>query len=335
MKWFAAFNALVLAAASVAGAVIYVTAGRYFARNVIFIAPLLNESRLHFTVGDIERLRLVFPDYTIVAEMRGSVSFEPSAMHEPVTAVYTESAYFELTHTDFLFGGHWHTREDLDCVVINESLAWNLFGNTDAVGITVEINGMPYTINGVIRQGNAMNTVNMAWLPHPAAEGRLPVTALYIQPHRYNEVDAAADVHEMLVNRLYKNPADYAAADINRYIESIGIRNRVLLYAVWLCVIIIFAALTVKRYAKRKWLYAGLYAALCLVVCYFFISGVYEVLNRLPDISVINHNALPPEGYLSFGMRQLSRLNRYASYVWLAGAAALLNLIAGGRAWVK
>jgi len=37
-------------------------------------------------------------------------------------------------------------------------------------------------------------------------------------------------------------------------------------------------------------------------------------------------NVLPPEQYLNYELSRLSRMNRYANYAWIIGAAALLNI---------
>jgi hypothetical protein len=272
MKLFAFINCLVLAAALVAGTVFYFSAKRYFANDIYFISPLLNESRLLFSLNDIEPLRFSFPDYTIVPEIRSSILISTSVQQASATVIYTEAYYFEMHFMDFAQGGHWHSQGDLNSVVINEALAWRMFGGVDVIGLGVEIGGNPYIITGVVRQGKtSADSANAAWKPLAAAPGGLPVTALYIQAHDHNPLNAELDTQTMLRDHIRRSPEDYAIVDINQYIRNIAIPGQ--------------------------------------------------------------NAPLPPEGYLSYGMRRLSQLNRYGNYALIAGAVGLFNLLFILIAW--
>jgi hypothetical protein len=335
MRFFLLINTLLLVAALAAGTVIYFFAGRYFVRDVVFVAPMLNESRLHFTVEDIERLRFSFPDYTIVTESRSNALIEASVSSEMTTVIYTDTVYFNIHAMEFLDGGYWHTQEMSNGIMVNEILAWRLFGNTQAVGLVATVDGKPFTVVGVVRQGGAAESVNTAWIPQTAANAALPVTALYIQAYHYNTLNIAVDTQLMLAEHLRKNTDDYAIADINRYVEGIWVRNQILLCMVWACVLFIFIKSAIKYFIGKNWLAFGLFLGMCAVLCFFIVTGINGILSGLPHTAIGNINALPPEGYLSFGMRRLGQLNRYANYVGIAGAVALVNIFLGGRKWVK
>jgi hypothetical protein len=264
-------NILAMLTVLAAGTVITVVERRYFARDVLFVAPLLNESRLHFSADDLELLRFAFPDYAIVPESRGDIVITASVLQETATVIYTEGFYFGMHFMDFLEGGHWHSLENSNNVILNEILAWRLFGGNDVVGLPVGINGQPYIVAGVVRQGRARgDSESVAWMPRSAAPGMMPITALYIQAKHYNPLNAVMDAQAMIGSHMRRNPDEYAIVDINRF-HALSWRNA----------------------------------------------------------------ALPPEGYLSFGMRRLSQLNRYGNYVWIAGAVALFNLMMGGVKWKK
>ncbi|MCL2499633.1 MAG: ABC transporter permease [Defluviitaleaceae bacterium] len=266
MKVFALFNFLVFIAALVATAGCYSLAKRYFVNDIYFIAPLLNESRLHFSQSDIEPLRFSFPDYTIVPASRGNILVSTPVQQEPATVIYTEGYYFEMYFMNFLEGSHWHSHGDLNNIVINEALAWRLFGGVDVIGLEVGINGISHVIIGVVRQGKARaDSLNTAWMPLRTATEGLPVTTLYIQAHEYNSLNAELDTQKMLRDHIRKNPGEYAIVDINRYVKNIGIPGQ--------------------------------------------------------------NTPLPPEGYLSYGMRRLSQLNRYGNYALITGAVGLFNLL--------
>lgn len=57
--------------------------------------------------------------------------------------------YFHPLH---LRGGSYISDEDLmdDLVVLDEEMAWRLFGGTDLAGLTMYINGQPFVVSGVV-----------------------------------------------------------------------------------------------------------------------------------------------------------------------------------------
>ncbi|MCL2603129.1 MAG: ABC transporter permease [Defluviitaleaceae bacterium] len=319
MKLIITVNALILIAALAAGMVLHVLSGRHFKRDVIFIAPMLNESRFYFSADDLDNLRVAFPGYTIVSESRGTA--------DSAAVFYTGDFYFGLHHMDFLHGGQGF--------VINEALAWQRFGNTDAVGLFMEVDNRFFQVSGVVRQGRVRaDSANLIWMPHADAAGSPPVTALYVHVHDYNVLDASVDTRTMIGRHLYRNPVDYAIVDINLYTESIAARNRILLCMVWVCALAAAAAFVYKYFKGKRWVYLGICTGIFLLLCFFIIVNVNDILLMLNELSVTNTGMLPPEVYLSYGMRRLSELNRYANYAWIAGSAALFNIVLGGAKWV-
>jgi len=59
-----------------------------------------------------------------------------------------------LFHPLYLRSGSYLRESDLmqDLVVLDEEMAWALFGGTDVAGLTVEISGKPYQVAGVVRR---------------------------------------------------------------------------------------------------------------------------------------------------------------------------------------
>ncbi|MCL2577243.1 MAG: hypothetical protein FWE27_04235 [Defluviitaleaceae bacterium] len=76
---------------------------------------------------------------------------------------------------DFIEGSH--TQAAINSMIINETLAWRLFGTTENItGLTVWIGGTQYIISGVVRLGEN----NTAWVPRD--EMNTLVSSLYIRP---------------------------------------------------------------------------------------------------------------------------------------------------------
>jgi len=84
----------------------------------------------------------------------------PELMPMQVDIRVSTRGFFDLFGLRFLHGGTWAEAADAEAqyvTVITRKLAEELFGVTDAVGRTVELNGRQYTVTGVVED----------WLPAP------------------------------------------------------------------------------------------------------------------------------------------------------------------------
>jgi len=333
--FFALINLLILVGALITGMYAHVVADRYFAKDIIFIAPLLNESHLHWNTDDVDYLKWRFLNYSISAESRGSTAIASSTHETTTTVVYTCETYFTIHFMQFIEGNPW--QEDTHAIVLNEALAWRLFGGLNIIGMTVDINNTAYTIVGVVRQALRGTDNYLAWKPRATSPTPLPVTALYVLAHNYNLVDSAVHTQEML-HLQFRNPANYAIIDINRYIEAIGIRSRILLYVLWLSVLILLIRIFI--YMKNKQLKNLIQLTPLifgiLLALYVLFTGINDIMHWLPNMadpnaavlgSITNVGLLPPEGYLSFGLRRLAHFNRIGNLAWIVGAVTFINLI--------
>ena len=317
----------------------HAAAGRYFAPDVIFIAPRLNESHLHWSADNVAELRRLFPDYTFAAESRGNAWLQTASQQASTTVIYTDPAYFQIHFMAFTQGTRWE--ENARAIVLNQALAWRLFGSEDVAGLSVTINEMPYVVAGVVRQDPRGQGEFLAWMPHGASPIPLPVTALYLRAHQYNMVDVIVNTtgHDGMLRTQRRNPDDYAIVDINRYIEAMGLRTRIFMYILWLYLLVLLLPVCFRRHGRFRWRKVlGLVLPVCgvIIAAYALFTGVNNVLYWLPNIgdpnvsvigSITNIGALPPDGYLSFGLLRLSQLNRAALWAWAVGAAALVNVM--------
>lgn len=332
---FIALNMIVIAGSLAMGLYFYNIAQRYIARDVIYIAPRLNEGHLHFSRANVDDLAHRYPGLIISAESRGSVLVASSTQSVAATAIYVDTQYFAIHSFEFIEGGHWHGA-GVNAIVLNQAMAWRLFGSiSDIAGLSVWIRERLYIVTGVVLQGNESRY--MVWMPVSSSPPGLPVTALYIQPVAYNPlaVYAARD----MVGRLGRMPGDYAIVDMNRFIESINIRTRLLLYAVWLCMLIFLMRVTWRRMHAYKGIKVVKNLALPLLgiaVCLYTLWGINDILMWLPNLSNPNTSlfesitaagVLPPEGYLPYNLTQLSQISRYGNYVLIAGLIAFINLL--------
>lgn len=82
----------------------------------------------------------------------------------------TDAAYWTLFHFTFLEGKPYTEEEfqsGLRQLVLSESKAVKLFGKTEVVGQTVRLNGVDYTVSGVVRDVSVANVqvYSEAWFP--------------------------------------------------------------------------------------------------------------------------------------------------------------------------
>ena len=224
-KWgliFAVINMLLVVGSLALGFYAYQAASRYFAPDVVFVAPFRGDD--YFSVDNIR----IIPNASL--ENRGRVTISRNDRRVITPVIFCEADYFSLHIKNFIEGAPWPESEnDVPNIVLNEALAWYLFGGIDIVGLTVRVDDEFHRVTGVVRQsGNAY----MAWLPIGTTRTQpIRVTAMYLMPHPYSPINARAEAVSLLGNR---NISEYAIVDINQYIENMHMRHRVLLYAVWL-----------------------------------------------------------------------------------------------------
>jgi len=333
---FGLINLLALLGSLAVGMHASVMAGRYFARDTIFIAPFLNESHLHWSDSNIAELQQQFVDYSISPVSRGNIVVQ-TTQAITTTVVYTDAAFFSISFMNFIEGNRW---ADYDSgIVLNEALAWRLFGGGDVLGLPVEINQKQYTVAGVVRQEQGGGEY-MAWMPRSAMPVPLAAATLYIQAHNYNLVDVFAHTigHSGMLNLQFRNPGNYAIVDINRYVETIGLRNRLFLYVLCVYALIVLIGVCVKQIPNRNRKNIVLCFVLPVlgVLAYILFTGVDDILYWLPNLAVsdtsvfeyiTNIGALPPDGYLCFGLSQLAALNRMTNLAWIVGMVAFVNVL--------
>lgn len=334
---FIVLNMLVVIGCIVAGFYFYGQANKYFARNVTYVAPHLNENHLHFNLAQVRVLERVLPDSSVVAISRGSITLSASTQRVTTRVVYSNTAYFSVHSTEFVEGGHWHGLESSFSIVLNQALAWRLFGATEGiVGLPVWVEAQVYTVTGIVHQAEAGGY--LAWMP--AESGDMPVTSLYIRSHVYYPLMAYV-VQDTIRQVLNRPPNDYAVVDINRFVESMNVRNQLLISVIWMVVLIYFVRKVWQRLerdgAKAFRDFRGIWLPIGgILVCGYGLWGINAILMWLPNLgnpvtslfaSISTVGMLPPDGYLSYGMLRLGQLSWYVNIAFIVGLVGIFNLI--------
>jgi len=321
----------------------YISARQYFARDVVYVAPMLGQEHLHFSNADIETFSHDNPNFTFSAESRGNVYISTHLQSVTTPVIFTDTMYFEMHRLEFIQGSHWQDRLLVNSIIVNSALAWRLFGTSyDVVGKAVWVNEVPHFVVGVVCQ--AHGNVYQAWMP--ATDTRLSISALYARPYRYSPLAVSSVRGIISASGLAQSVEEYAIVRIDRYIESIGIRYRLLLLFIWIFVLFLLSnigwqcARSLPSLIKNG-LLADIAKNMALpvvwvLVCIFLFIGANDILQWLPNLSdpytsifncIYGVGLLPPEVYLPYGLVQLSNLSRYANIAFISGMVGILNLL--------
>ena len=328
--FFAIMGFVFISVMLVVGLITHRDAGRLFAPNVVIIAPLYGDDALFFSQAEIERLSASFPSYGISAASAGSAVISTQTTQVRATMHYASAAFFYVHYMNIVEGSP--PQEHTNGLLLSELLAWRLFGGFDVTGVTVWAFGEPLVVSGVAAGGNIGYA---AWLPGSFAPNA-PKTTIYVRFPAYCIVSAHAVPREMLG---FGGHEEYMMLDVNRYIEAIGIRNRLALYALWiiglaLCVRWLIGAAMLsneKRLCKRACALLALVACGALLSVYVLFDGASGIIYALPNLSDENASLVgfvfgwvdkPPAEFISPNLARLFELNSRANIAFFGAVAA-------------
>lgn len=198
------------------------SAGRYAQPHVTVVTPVINDDSLFFNSDDFETdAGLVVTERVT----RAAFSVDGITAYTPVSV--TGRDYFEIMHTRFTDGGPWMADGER-AVVLNESLAWLLYGNLAAAGQTLRIGDAVYTVAGVAAQGSVAKDNIFAWIT-PAPDEVVRANVLYYKPAIYNRLDAYLQARELVMSAGLR-AEDYTVTDLDAYAESISLRGKILVF---------------------------------------------------------------------------------------------------------
>ena len=311
----------------------------YFERNVLCVLPAINNNSDYFTPDDLQSAQRNGFNGMIVAESLENTVVALGEMKAPSGVAVTGRDYFDMCRMRFIDGGPWIAAQENERVIIlSESLAWLLFGDTKSSGLTVFLNDDAYTVTGVAAQGKVSREGAFAWIPPCAEDGDLYSNALYIKPESYNLLDARLGAEAML-GRMNRPVRDYVITDLNSYAKSINLRGSILmcllgLYIIFLMLLYLFRL--GKSALKEK---TGKVALIVLIPVVAVVSVL--IMNQITfDIWApafagegikgyaqvfFNAGLLTPEQYLSYNLKMLHSLNLSANVAFGAGLVGIIQ----------
>ena len=320
-------------------------AGRQVDGEVLFIAPVINDNAYYFSIDEVESLAVAANAGAFAYQSVGSAVVGADSFDVFTRMVHTNGAYFELGSLQFLHGGGWTPDREAERVaVINESLAWQLFGNVRAVGNSVSVMGDEYAVVGVIRQGRVSKDGGVIYIPMDPSPGERRISSVFLKIGG-DRLGARSGVSGAFPP-IGKNPMDYYITDIGRYVENIALNYKILVFVAGVYAALVIAVNSHKLHkrgrtdGKNLIFLAGLLLADVIMIALLIRGVSFDVWiphgggSRLGDIvgAVTNNGALPSAEYLSDGLKALARQNANSNTALAVGLAALFNFIFVHRA---
>lgn len=125
--------------------------------------------------------------YTYAYSTKSTVTVSSEKETKKVEAYGVGGDFFVFHPLELLGGGYFNPDEQAhDLVVLDEDVAWGLFGSPNVEGMEIEINGIPHVISGVIKKdegslydlaGNNKPSVYMSYMALRGINGDISITS--------------------------------------------------------------------------------------------------------------------------------------------------------------
>jgi len=332
-------------------------AGRYAHPNVITVLPVMNDRSFLFRH---DQIWAVSPDFNgrIEMEHRGNRQVFAGSRLAFANVYIVGQYYFDVAFLPFASGSAW-THDDTGSIIVDESLAWALFGGMDVVGLFVRIDDSYYQISGVVRDtGQTLGHIDgFAWMP---LEQHDEFAILHFLPDYYNRLQSPLEVMHIL-ELLSRRVANYIIVDVNVYMNSIALRGQLLLSVAGIVFIFVMMhfAYRIFDYGKQsgkqakqwdnstirssnsttplsRWVWILCITAACILV--FALIAPYMAIDLwIPSFypdgwrgyarMFFNHELTIPRQYLPSHLAILDHLNTRANWAFGIGAVGIAGTL--------
>jgi putative ABC transport system permease protein len=207
----------------------------YGGETTIAVDGLPIGRRIRLTEGDLELVRRGVPDADLLSASYGRWGVTIRA-GDNRTTIYMEGvapAFQQMRSMYPAHGGRFLNEQDITLkrrvVFLGDSLAWRLFGSYDVVGETALIDGLPFTVIGVMEpklQTSMNNGPDALRAIIPASTlrtiyGNVYVSHLLVRPRDVSRSEATkSQIYEVLGRRHKFDPADRRALSIWDFVED-------------------------------------------------------------------------------------------------------------------
>ena len=186
-------------------------------------------------LSDLDNWMEQEPDIGLIsARTSATVVGKHGASYDSVTVYGTTPSYYAIQGLQLSLG-RWLKSSDQNSstyvCVLNDTAATELVGYTDCVGQTITLNGVQFTVVGVLEENeNSMTSMLtsgllMAYIPYSSLI-RLTdsvssnVTTFYLSAAEGSSVDAAADAMERILKERFEDDEDAFNVDASNMLEE-------------------------------------------------------------------------------------------------------------------
>ncbi|MGM9659064.1 MAG: ABC transporter permease [Faecousia sp.] len=186
-------------------------------------------------LNDLDEWMAQEPDIGLIsARTSTSVVGKCGTNYDSVTVYGTTPSYYDIQGLQ-LSMGRWLKASDQNnstyVCVLNDAAATELIGYTDCVGETVTLNGVKFTVVGVLEENEDSLTsvltsgMLMAYIPYSslirlADSVSSNVTTFYLSAAEGSTVDAAADAMEKILMERFDEDEDAFDVDASNMLEE-------------------------------------------------------------------------------------------------------------------
>ena len=186
-------------------------------------------------LSDLDNWMEQEPDIGLIsARTSATVVGKHGANYDSVTVYGTTPSYYAIQGLQLSLG-RWLKSSDQNSstyvCVLNDTAATELVGYTDCVGQTITLNGVQFTVVGVLEENEKSMTsmltsgLLMAYIPYSSLI-RLTdsvssnVTTFYLSAAEGSSVDAAADAMERILKERFEDDEDAFNVDASNMLEE-------------------------------------------------------------------------------------------------------------------
>ncbi|MCL2565029.1 MAG: ABC transporter permease subunit [Defluviitaleaceae bacterium] len=317
---------------------LFTEARQLVGNNVVYITGEPGRRGYEISLDNIRDTLRDFADYNIAFEYRRGAVIENGIRNIDVNLAFTNSTYFLINNYFFLYGGGWpYGFDEHNIIVLSENAAWELFGNTNVVGMHVELEGQFFEIGGVIKQEDLENP-GFAWITYNhRGSGISNVGGIYIQGRDYNNLELIVLAHRFAY-AAELNLNNLRFVDLDQYTYNILTKFNlfVLVIAAFGAVfssVGLFNILEAKGNRQKIMLYSSL-TAVTIFLCIYLWQNIsiylpppteaFRVRSLIDNLN--NLGTFEGIGIASLNISGLYEHNRLSVYPLVLGTFAFVNI---------
>ncbi|MEK4174800.1 ABC transporter permease [Aeribacillus sp. FSL K6-1305] len=189
-----------------------------------------------FTQEDVEALKEIPEVKQVVASTTSSYQIRYKEETIDATVYGINAAYMDVNQLN-IHKGRLFTEADFlggrRVAIISDQLAKDLFKSQNPIGEVVWVSNQPFEIIGILEKPTGifafgMSEIYTPWTAYRNAFGQTNYTQVTLEAVSADEIKAAGEKAEQLLNRMHKTEDSYQVVNFEEIAESIGQITRIM-----------------------------------------------------------------------------------------------------------